>query len=170
MMVQWSWTKMEPSLRADRNGNTWPGMVLNFDFVPNTTDWMGRWRLRQNKANDFEIDRDAQRQDEIYTGVTGIILQDQMITTSMGAITDHDFEHLAPSDHMIARTRRHLILAAKAFAADGKTPQGVCDGESYRTARAGDFVARNELATMEEAYRWVMGRAVDPTGRLLAAE
>ena len=71
---------------------------------------------------------------------------------------------------MIARTRRRLILAGKAFAADGKTTDGVRDGEGYRTARAGDFVASNQFKTMDEAYRWVMGRAVNPTGRLLAAE
>ena len=28
-------------------------------------------------------------------------MQDQAVTESMGEITDHEFEHLAPSDQMI---------------------------------------------------------------------
>ena len=30
------------------------------EFIPNTTDWYGRWRLTQNPANDFGIDREVQ--------------------------------------------------------------------------------------------------------------
>ena len=51
----------------------------------------------------------------IYTGIDSIHLQDQAVTESMGAILDHSFEHLAPSDLMITRTRRRLLLAARAL-------------------------------------------------------
>jgi hypothetical protein len=51
----------------------------------------------------------------IYTGITHIAMQDQAITESMGEIVDHSFEHLAPSDQMITRTRRRLLLAARAL-------------------------------------------------------
>ena len=82
---------------------------------PNTTDWYGRWRPVQNAANDYLIDREAQRNDVIYTGITHIAMQDQAITESMGDIVDHSFEHLAPSDQMITRTRRRLLMAARAL-------------------------------------------------------
>ena len=51
----------------------------------------------------------------IYSGIDGIHLQDQAITESMGPVTDHAFEHLAPSDQMITRTRRRLLMAARAL-------------------------------------------------------
>ena len=85
------------------------------DMQPNTTDWFGRWRPVQNAANDYLIDREAQRNDVIYTGITHIAMQDQAITESMGDIVDHSFEHLAPSDQMITRTRRRLLMAARAL-------------------------------------------------------
>ena len=67
------------------------------------------------RGNDYLIDRDAQRNDVIYTGISHIHMQDQAITESMGPIVDHSFEHLAPSDQMITRTRRRLLLAARAL-------------------------------------------------------
>ena len=82
------------------------------DFQPNTTDWYGRWRLAGVEGNDWLIDREAQKNGGIYTGIVGIQAQDQAVTESMGPITDHDFENLGPSDIMIARTRRRLLRAA----------------------------------------------------------
>jgi phthalate 4,5-dioxygenase len=57
------------------------------------------------------IDRTAQKS-ESFTGIGSIHGQDQAVTESMGGITDHGFENLAPSDLMIARTRRRLLRAA----------------------------------------------------------
>jgi hypothetical protein len=48
-------------------------------------------------------------------GIDGIHLQDQAITESMGPIVDHDREHLGPSDQMITRTHRRLLMAARAL-------------------------------------------------------
>jgi phthalate 4,5-dioxygenase len=67
------------------------------------------------------IDREAQKT-ESYTGTASIHGQDQAVTESMGPITDHECENLEPSDIMIARTRRCLLRAARAFAKDGKVP------------------------------------------------
>src|SRR6185503_18647468 len=106
----------------------------------NTTDWHGRWRPRQNAANDYLIDRDAQRRDEIYSGISYIHMQDQAVTESMGPIVDHTLEHLAPSDQMITRTRRRLLLAARALRDKGVLPPGAEDPEVYRGARSGYFV------------------------------
>jgi hypothetical protein len=56
------------------------------------------------------VDREAQSSNAIYSGIDGTPLQDQAITESMGPVTDHVFEHLAPSDQMITRTRRRLLM------------------------------------------------------------
>ena len=110
------------------------------EFLPNTTDWLGRWRLAANENNDWLIDRDAQRNNSIYTGIQNIHLQDQAVTESMGAVTDHGFEHLAPSDQMITRTRRRLLMAARALYENGVLPPGVENAEVFRDARSGYFI------------------------------
>src|SRR5437764_239809 len=53
---------------------------------PNTTDWLGRFRLIQNASNDYLIDREKQRHSEDYTGISGIHQQDQAITDRMEPI------------------------------------------------------------------------------------
>ena len=85
------------------------------------------------------IDRQAQLDDKIFSGITGIHLQDQAITESMGPIVDHDWEHLAPSDRMISQTRKKLIRAAKTFSKGGKPPPGSNNPELFLRARSGDF-------------------------------
>jgi hypothetical protein len=67
-----------------------PGSRLGFEYLPNTTDWYGRWRLTQNPSNDWMIDRAAQKSGEIFTGIASIHGQDQAVTESMGGITDHE--------------------------------------------------------------------------------
>ena len=95
-----------------------------FDYLPNTTDWYGRWRLAQNAANDYVIDREAQRT-RSFTGIEGVHVQDQAVTESMGPLVDRGFEKLAVSDLMLTRTRRRLLRAAQAIAEARVTPPGV---------------------------------------------
>jgi len=59
----------------------------------------------------------------------------------MGPTTDHAFEHLGPSDQMITRTRRRLLMAARALRDEGKLPPGVEDAGVYRGARSGYFTS-----------------------------
>ena len=94
----------------------------------------------QDEGNDWGMDRDAQRRNEIYSGIDGIHLQDQAITESMGPVTDFGHEHLAPSDQMITRTRRRLLLAARALRDNGERPPGADDPGVYRGARSGYFI------------------------------
>lgn len=110
-------------------------------MLPNSTDWLGRFRMADNSANDWGMDRAAQRENRIYSGIDGIHLQDQAITESMGPITDFAFEHLAPSDRMITRTRRRLLMAARALRDSGTRPPGADDASVYRRARSGYFVS-----------------------------
>ena len=83
------------------------------------------------------------------------------MTESMGPITDHDFENLSPSDIMIARTRRRLLRAARAFGKDGKMPPGVDEPEIYTRVRSGDFVTDAKIA-WRDAYDMQMRAAVRP--------
>jgi phthalate 4,5-dioxygenase oxygenase subunit len=111
MFVHISWMNNNPGLRTDKAGVPLPGMSMGMDKLPNSTDWLGRFRTAANASNDYNIDR-AQQRSGNYTGITGIHLQDQAITESMVAITDHGCEHLSPSDEMITLTRRRLVVAA----------------------------------------------------------
>jgi phenylpropionate dioxygenase-like ring-hydroxylating dioxygenase large terminal subunit len=121
-----------------KNGKVMPGGE-QMEFLPNTTDWYGRWRSTANAGNDYLIDREAQKKNLVYSGIRGIVMQDQAVTESMGPITDHSFENLAPTDLMIARTRRRALAAARAFAETGKLPTAATDPQVYRGIRSGSF-------------------------------
>jgi hypothetical protein len=121
-----------------------------------------------NAENDYLIDRDAQRNDLIYTGISHIHMQDQAITESMGDIVDHSFEHLAPSDQMITRTRRRLLMAARALRENGAVPPGVDDPGIYMQARSGEAVLAAD--DWQSAYRDRLPHVLRPTGWRDAAE
>jgi phenylpropionate dioxygenase-like ring-hydroxylating dioxygenase large terminal subunit len=138
-------------------------------FLPNTTDWLGRWRLAANPSNDWGMDRAAQRNNEIYSGIDGIHLQDQAITESMGPVVDHTLEHLAPSDQMITRTRRRLLMAARALRDAGTLPPGVEDAKVFRGARSGYFVS-DDNSPWQEVYARQLAASLHPATPLRAAE
>ena len=127
------------------------GGSRNYPYLPNTTDWYGRWRLKLNASNDYGIDREVQRT-ESYTGIEGIQMQDQAIQESMGAILDRTLEHLAPSDIMITQVRRLLIRTALAYDKDKTLPPSVDHPEYYDRVRGGHFVAKKESHWLE-VYR-----------------
>ena len=135
-----------------------------FDYLPNTTDWFGRWRLAANATNDYRLDREAQRE-RSYTGIDGVHLQDQAITESMGGVVDRSFENLAVSDLMVTRTRRRLIVAARALAETGAAPPILNDPETCLGAHSGNFVAPARLP-WREAYAAELRNSANPTGAL----
>jgi phthalate 4,5-dioxygenase len=139
------------------------------EFQPNTTDWLGRWRLAANEQNDWQLDRDAQGSNALYSGINNIHLQDQAVTESMGAITERAFEHLGPSDQMITRTRRRLLQAARTLRDQGTPPPGVTDPDVFRGARSGYFIS-GEARPWQEIYDRQLSHAVRPAGVLRAAE
>jgi phthalate 4,5-dioxygenase oxygenase subunit len=83
------------------------------------------------------------------------------VTESMGGITDHDFENLGPSDIMIARTRRRLLRAARAFTKDGTVPPGVDDPQIYFNVRSGDFLADDKIG-WRDAHEMQLRTAMRP--------
>ena len=123
-----------PTQRAGANGR--------MQYLPDTSDFMGKFRLTQNRSNDYGIDRELQFSGENYTGIPGIHQQDQAITESMGTIYDRTHEHLGTSDAMVIRTRRRVINAAKAFAT-GVLPPGVDDPSIYHQRSGGVILPRS---------------------------
>ncbi|MGH6989023.1 MAG: Rieske 2Fe-2S domain-containing protein [Stellaceae bacterium] len=161
MFYNFVWKRPMPNRAIDKNGKPLTGVNLEMQYLPNTTHWLGRWCLTSNEGNDWNIDRAAQRKSESYTGISNIHLQDQAVTESMGPITDHEWEHLAPTDIMISRTRRHILKTAQAFAEDGVTPPCLDDPETYMLARSGFFIA--DLKTdWQDAYKANLKEAVRP--------
>jgi hypothetical protein len=126
--------------------------------------------MAMNESNDWGMDREAQRRNTIYSGIDGIHLQDQAITESMGPITDHGFEHLAPSDQMITRTRRRLLLAARALQDEGRLPPGAEDGSLYRGARSGYFTSADQSPWRDVYASTLAAAAHAPVPSARAAE
>jgi phthalate 4,5-dioxygenase oxygenase subunit len=116
------------------------GATQNYPYLPNTTDWLGRWRLRANRGNDYEMDRSVQRT-QSFTGIDGVQLQDQAIQESMGEIVDRENETLASSDIMVARVRRLLVDSANAWRHERRLPHSASHPECYGGVRGGQFVA-----------------------------
>jgi phenylpropionate dioxygenase-like ring-hydroxylating dioxygenase large terminal subunit len=112
-------------------------------YLPNSTDWLGRFRLTQNLGNDFMVDRELQKSGESYSGIRGIRQQDGAVTGSMGPIYDRSHEHLGTTDALIIRTRRRVIAAAKALRDHGIVPPGVDDPEIYAQRSGGVILPRN---------------------------
>ena len=146
VFMWWKKTKAANSMPTPllKNGMPIGGAGRGNTLLPNTTDWLGRWRMADNEDNDWGIDRAAQRSNAIYSGIEGIHLQDQAITESMGPVTAFEHEHLAPADQMIARTRRRLLMAARALRDTGASPPGADLGDVYRGARSGYFVSTDQ--------------------------
>lgn len=120
-------------------------------YLPNSTDWLGRWRSAENSSNDWGMDRDAQRRNLIFSGIANLSMQDQSVTESMGPFTDHGFEHLAPTDLMISRTRRKLLSTARALRDNGVVPPGVDDPDVFFRARSGCYL-HTASTSFHDAY------------------
>lgn len=116
-----------------------------FEYLPATSGWLGQWRLTQNKANDYLINRDVQKSNRGlagYTGISGIHTQDQALTESMGTMMDRTREHLGTSDTMVIRTRRRLLNAMKALRDNGAVPYPVDHPEVYEQRSGGVVLPR----------------------------
>ncbi len=66
----------------------------------------------RNRANDYLIDREAQRSGRVYCGVDAPNnTQDACVTESMGSITDRTGEHLGAIDAHVVAVRQFLLKA-----------------------------------------------------------
>jgi phenylpropionate dioxygenase-like ring-hydroxylating dioxygenase large terminal subunit len=158
MVFTFTWTRKTPVIGTLKTGEPFPLLDRLMPTLPNTTDWLGRWRSVQNSENDYQIDRNAQRTIS-FSGIAGVFSQDSAVTESMGAITDRALETLAPSDVMIATTRRQLLDAARALRETGRVPPLVDDTETAFEARSGDLIAPESQPWLE-AYQAAIRQAV----------
>jgi len=153
-------------LSTNKGGEPLPLLDRVSPTLPNTADWFGRWRAVANHANDYLIDREAQRTIS-YTGINGVFPQDSAVTESMGDISDRALENLAPSDRMIFITRRRLMDAVRALQDNGTVPPGVDDPEVSGSARSGDLIAPEGQPWLE-AYEQTLEQALHPIMALAA--
>ncbi len=164
MYVQCFWKKTPPG-GAQPNPQV-AGLSTDFSYLPNTTDWYGRWRLSRNVGNDWGMDREQQR-DRTFSGIEGVHLQDQAVTESMGPQVDYGLEHLTVGDLMITRTRQRMLRALHDLAEKGVRPPGAENGEIFLGAHGGDYVAAKSREWLE-AYHDQIRASANPTGALRA--
>lgn len=110
----WAWSmNWQPSapLSAQERHHLEQGKGVHCEYVPGTNVPGGSFRPRQNKDNDYLIDRVAQREKRSFSGVFGFAAQDASLQESMGTIQDHSAEKLLPSDRAIVMARRMLYEA-----------------------------------------------------------
>ena len=127
----------------NKRGQQVAGASLLPEFLPQTSGFLGRWRLAANAENDYRIDREAQKTNKIFTGISGIHLQDQSVTEQMGAIADRTREHLGSSDSMVIKTRRRIIRAAINLQ-EGEVPATVDQPGLYRERSGGTILPKGQ--------------------------
>ena len=148
---------------AYKDGTPIGGTGRGNKLLPNTTDWLGRWRMADNEANDWGMDREAQRSNAIYSGIDGIHLQDQAITESMGPIVDHTLRAprpVGPDDHPHAAAAAAWRRAR--CATSGTLPPGVEDAERL-SRRAQRLFRQRRPALVAGCLRQHAGRG-SPSG------
>jgi phenylpropionate dioxygenase-like ring-hydroxylating dioxygenase large terminal subunit len=118
----------------------------------------GTFVAAQNKANDYLIDRAAQKAGDTFSGVEGIAMQDASLQETMGPIADRTKENLVTTDNGIIMARQHLRRAAQGLE-KGVSPPGL-DPRTQRVRsvaivlppdRAFKDAAREELTAREGA-------------------
>jgi hypothetical protein len=134
-----------------------PGASFAFaERIPNGTGWFDRFRLTAKSDNDYQIDRATQR-DGSFSGITGIHLQDQAVTESMGPVFDRSSEHLGSTDAFVIRTRRRLLAAARNLRESGGAPPALDAPDAY-LVRAGGVVLPREADWVESTRHLVDAR------------
>ena len=149
------------------DGTIVPGLARPMEYLPRTSDWMGRWRPVRNRSNDYLIDREMQQRGESYTGVPGVPLQDQMIQESMDLIVDRTVEHLAISDRMVMITRRALLDAVREFKEKGTLPKVLHEPGLAKQATGGDILVPKGVDWLE-AYEKAMTEKYGPSAQVAA--
>jgi phenylpropionate dioxygenase-like ring-hydroxylating dioxygenase large terminal subunit len=101
----------------------------------------GSFVPRDNRDNDYGLDRKAQKEKRAYSGVFGFSAQDYSLQESMGTIQNHEAEQLLPTDKAIVMARRMLNEAALGLA-EGIEPPAL-DASEQRVRPAGVLLPRD---------------------------
>ena len=109
----------------------------------------GTFTMKENFANDYLIDREAQRT-ETFTGVKGIAAQDIMVTEDQGGpVADRSREYLVSSDRAIIALRKKLLTRVKELM-NGTEPPEAAKPHAYGV-RAVDFFLPRDVPMLEGA-------------------
>jgi phenylpropionate dioxygenase-like ring-hydroxylating dioxygenase large terminal subunit len=127
------------------------------DYAPATSDAYGDIRPRAARANDYLVDREAQRT-RVFFGVPGVGAQDKAVTESQG-IYDRSLERLGRADLGIIRVRKRLLDAALALRA-GQAPPGLA-AASYRV-RPASVLLPKDVPWVEGARERLVATTVGP--------
>ncbi len=88
------------------------------------------FRAKQNKANDYLIDRKLQKT-QSFTGIRGVRVQDMAVQEDQrGPLSDRSREHLGASDLGVIATRRMLLKQLEALQ-QGQAPTQPHTPEAY---------------------------------------
>src|SRR3989449_11577064 len=110
-----SWHPVLP-LTSDELAEMRAGGGIHTEVIPGTN------LPKQNKGNDYLIDRELHKSGLSNSGIRGLGVQDIAVQESMGAIVDRTQEHLGTSDAAIIASRRVLMRAAQAFEHNANPP------------------------------------------------
>ena len=153
----WAWSinwRADQPLHADELAHMQAGRGIHCEY-----DAPGSFRPRQNRANDYLIDRQAQRDKRAFSGVFGISVQDASLQESMGSIQDHAIEKLLPTDRGIVMARRMLHEAATGLAQQQAEPPAL-DAAEQRVRAAGVLLPRDA-----KPQDWAREHLADATGQ-----
>ncbi len=132
------------------------------EFLPQTSDGLGRWRPKANWSNDYLQDRAIQRT-ETFSGIATVPLQDQAVTEPMGRVADRTQEHLGTADAMIIRMRRLLLAAVKELRDHGVEPPGVDTPDWFRIRSVAATIPVDAVWT-EALGDWMEARTLEIPG------
>jgi phenylpropionate dioxygenase-like ring-hydroxylating dioxygenase large terminal subunit len=119
------------------------GVNTHRKVIPGTTQPV------ETKANDYLIDRDAQRRLS-FTGIAGVRAQDAMATETSGPIVDRTREHLGSSDIAVVKMRRRLLSEARMLRDGGAQPLGAANGKLYRVRAHQSVLDRGTMFDQKE--------------------
>ena len=117
----------------------------------------GTFRTRENKDNDYLIDRAAQRHYS-FTGIKSIPAQDFAVTEVQHGepISDRTREHLVSSDTAIIQVRRRLLRSVRQLM-EGEEPPEAANGEAFRV-RSLDLVLPKSVTIEDGAQHHMVSK------------
>src|SRR5262249_35642183 len=129
-------------------------------YLPDTTDWVGRWRMTANASNDYLRDYEAEK-NQRFSGIVSINLQDSGIQESMGPIIDRTQEHLGAIDAMIIQMRRRMMRSARNLLETGQSPPEV-DQPQFAKLRALQMILPRTKDWIDVGGPWMFGESAEP--------
>jgi phenylpropionate dioxygenase-like ring-hydroxylating dioxygenase large terminal subunit len=144
LLYRLRWQPDDPLSQQERFADMYEG-VRFAEVLP------GTFRMKENKQNDYLVDRSAQK-NYSFTGIKSLIAQDVAIVEDQrGPLMDRTREHLVSEDEVIIRMRARMLSAARDLL-EGQEPPEPFRPEVY-SVRSANFALPEgeslEAAVME---------------------